>query len=211
MTDETTARTYRKVERARREEETRLRITRAAVELHRAVGPASTTITDIAKLAGVSRMTVYNHFPTDVDLFRACSTHWARANPFPDLSRWAGIDDPPARLDAGLRELYAWYAANADMLGGVFRDLGVVPALAEVMAELWAGYAGEVIARLADGWRSPNARGERIETALTVVVDFRTWQMLADTGSDPETAARIAGRLVTGGFAAATRTTAGRG
>src|SRR5690606_11521663 len=70
-------RPYRKRQRALAEEATRLRITEAAVELHGSVGPARTTVTEIAERAGVSRMTVYKHFPSDRDLFVACSTHWA--------------------------------------------------------------------------------------------------------------------------------------
>ena len=81
------SRPYRKVARAKREEETRRRITEAVVELHGTLGPANTKITEVAKLAGVSRMTVYNHFPTEVALFVACSTHWASLNPFPDTSQ----------------------------------------------------------------------------------------------------------------------------
>jgi len=200
MTSNPPSRIYRKVARARQEEETRLRITEAAVELHGTVGPAKTTITDIAKLAGVSRMTVYNHFPTDVDLFRACSGHWAEANPFPDPSAWASIDDPRERLVRGLSDLYAWYGSKRGMLEGVFRDIAVLPALAEVMGGFWASWAGGVIRTLAAGWRSPSDTGERVETALTVAIDFHTWQLLADAGVDPDAAAAITSRLVTCGF-----------
>jgi AcrR family transcriptional regulator len=200
MTDNASSREYRKVARARREEETRLRITEAAVELHGTVGPANTTIAEIAKRAGVSRMTVYNHFPTDVDLFRACSSHWADANPFPDPSPWTEIEDPRDRLIHGLRELYVWYESKSDMLGSVFRDIGVVPALAEVMGGLWTTYVDGLIQTLAAGWRSPNEDGERIEGALSVAIDFHTWCLLAEAGTAPETAARVASRLVTAGF-----------
>lgn len=203
------SRPYRKVARARQEAETRRRITEAAVELHGTVGPANTTITDVAKLAGVSRMTVYNHFPTDIDLFRACSSHWAEVHPFPDPSGWAAIDDPAERLLHGLAKLYAWYEANRGMLEGVLRDVPILPALAEVMGELWTTWAGGVIRTLAAGWRSPNAEGEAVEMALTVATDFHTWRLLADADSDPPTAAAIASRLVTGGFRASRRPASG--
>ena len=42
-----TSRPYRKTKRARSEEQTRLRITEAAVELHGTVGPAQTTVTEV--------------------------------------------------------------------------------------------------------------------------------------------------------------------
>ena len=58
MNSDSESRPYRKAERARQEQETRLRITEAAVEMHRTVGPANTTMTEVAELAGVSRATV---------------------------------------------------------------------------------------------------------------------------------------------------------
>ncbi len=58
-------RTYTLKQRAERQAQTRRRITEATVELHRTVGPARTTISEIAKRAGVQRLTVYNHFPDE--------------------------------------------------------------------------------------------------------------------------------------------------
>ena len=81
-------RKYEKKERARRQEQTRQRIVEAAVDLHTSVGPAQTTISGIAKRAGVERHTVYAHFPDDGTLFRACSEHWAARHPLPDPERW---------------------------------------------------------------------------------------------------------------------------
>ena len=49
--------------RAERQKETRRRITEAAVELHKSVGPARTTVSAIAEKAGVQRHTYYAHFP----------------------------------------------------------------------------------------------------------------------------------------------------
>jgi AcrR family transcriptional regulator len=57
-------RPYRKRLRAEQEEETRERITKAAVKLHGTIGPARTTISGVAEEAGVQRATVYRHFPT---------------------------------------------------------------------------------------------------------------------------------------------------
>jgi hypothetical protein len=54
--------------------------------LHRATGRAQTTITDIAKKAGVKRQTVYNHFPDELSLFKACSAHNRALNPPPTRS-----------------------------------------------------------------------------------------------------------------------------
>ncbi|MGE5273636.1 MAG: TetR/AcrR family transcriptional regulator [Verrucomicrobiota bacterium] len=47
-----------------REGETRSRIVEAAIELHRTIGPASTTVSEIAERAGVGRVTVTAISPT---------------------------------------------------------------------------------------------------------------------------------------------------
>ena len=56
-------RKYEMKRRAERVQETRRRITEAAVELHQTVGPARTTVSAIAEKARVQRHTYYAHFP----------------------------------------------------------------------------------------------------------------------------------------------------
>src|SRR5215210_5120807 len=108
-------RKYELRKRAEQVAETRRRITEAAVELHRTVGPAATRISDVARRAGVQRVTVYNHFPDDASLFAACSAHWRALHPGPDPAAWASIEDSGERLRVGLRELYAWYRETESM------------------------------------------------------------------------------------------------
>jgi AcrR family transcriptional regulator len=202
MTPKTGSRPYRKIERARREAETRLRITEAAVELHRSVGPANTTVTEVAQLAGVTRMTVYNHFPTDTDLFVACSTHWASQNPFPDPTSWTEIADPPERLLRALTEFYAWYGDKEDMLGKVFRDTPLVPSLGEVMEGFWTGYVDELVGVLSQGWRMGVAERPGFRAALRLALDFNTWRGLTSSGLGQEDAAALISRMVNEAFQA---------
>ncbi len=82
MSSET--RPYEMKVRADRQRETRERIAEVAAELHGEVGPARTTVAEIARRAGVQRLTVYNHFPDDAALFPACSAHFLSLHPFPD-------------------------------------------------------------------------------------------------------------------------------
>src|SRR5918912_637405 len=95
----TQKRPYRMKRRAELEERTRLRITESA----------------IAERAGVRRSTVYRHFPDEETLFAACSSHWRAANPPPDPRAWAAIDDPAARTETALPELYAFSARTQAM------------------------------------------------------------------------------------------------
>jgi AcrR family transcriptional regulator len=143
-------------------------------------------------------MTVYNHFPTEVDLFLACSTHWATENPFPDPARWAVIDDPPERLLSALKELYEWYGLKEDMLGKVFRDTPVVPSLAEAMEGLWTTYEDELVRTLAQGWPVRGPEAEELQATLRLVVNFNTWRVLTGTGFDDGRTAELAARLVIG-------------
>ncbi len=198
MTSGAASRPYRKLKRARREEETRRRIIEAAVELHGTVGPANTKMTELAKLAGVSRMTVYNHFPTESELFLACSTHWASHNPFPDPLRWAAIDDPSARLVSALGELYGWYQLKECMLGKVLRDAPILPPLAEVMDDLWSEYMEEIVRTLAHGWSVGRAESDALHATLRLSVSFDTWRVLTGSGLDHGRAAELAARIVIG-------------
>ena len=66
-------RPYKLGKRADRQAQTRRRIVEAAVDLHSTVGPAQTTVAQIAERAGVQRHTYYAHFPTEWDLVLACS------------------------------------------------------------------------------------------------------------------------------------------
>src|SRR5688500_11934560 len=102
----TQRRPYELKERARRQEETRRRIVEATVDLHEKVGPARTTIAEIARRAGVQRLTVYKHFPSDSELFAACSGHYIEAHPRPDLSEALALEDARERARAVLGLLY---------------------------------------------------------------------------------------------------------
>jgi AcrR family transcriptional regulator len=113
--------------RAEQVDQTRQRIVAATVELHGSVGPAATTIAAIAEAAGVTRLTVYRHFPDDAALFAACSAHWISRQQVPDPGAWSAIGDPAARLRAGLADLYRFYRAGAGMLTRIYRDLAVLP------------------------------------------------------------------------------------
>src|ERR671928_2084651 len=93
-----TKRKYELKKRAERLAETRRRITETTVELHRTVGPAATQISEIARRAGVGRVTVYNHFPDDASLLAACTTQFAADSPPPDPAAWTSVKDPDDRL-----------------------------------------------------------------------------------------------------------------
>ena len=118
---------YRKVKRADEEQRTRARIVDAAEALHGSVGPAHATISAIAERAGVTRTTVYRHFPDDETLFLACSGQWLSRQTLPDPEAWSAVADPVERLRVGLADLYRYFRAGHEMLANIERDAAVVP------------------------------------------------------------------------------------
>src|SRR3712207_7425417 len=74
-------RRYELKARAATQRQTRERIVQATVDLHREVGPARTTVAEIARRAGVQRLTVYNHFPEEAGRFGACQARWLQLHP----------------------------------------------------------------------------------------------------------------------------------
>lgn len=114
---------YELKKRAERQEETRLRIARAALELHESVGPALTTRSAIAERAGVGRPTVYAHFPDDLSLGLACSSLGLTENPLPDPGPWEEISDPEKRLRTALGELYGYFRRREGLLANIQRAI----------------------------------------------------------------------------------------
>jgi AcrR family transcriptional regulator len=190
--------TTRKYELKRRAEdmaETHRRITEAAIELHGTVGPSRTTLSAIAKQAGVERKTLYRHFPTEADLFMACSAHFFAANPWPDLEDWRAIRDPQQRLVRALDELYAYYERTEPMLGNVLRDAELVGFARDAVAPLRA-YLGEAAEILIIGRRARGRRRELLVGSLRHALAFSTWRSLSTNGIGRSDAAKLITALV---------------
>jgi AcrR family transcriptional regulator len=181
MASETTKRKYELRKRAEAMGDTRRRITEAALGLHGSVGPARTTVSAVAERAGVQRHTVYRHFPTEEDLFAACSAHFAELHPFPDIGALRGEADPAVRLEAALTELYEHYADTAYMWRNILRDVELVPAIPKAMAP-FERQLDEVVQQLAAGWGARGNRRAVVTAAIRHAIDFRTWESLVQRG-----------------------------
>jgi AcrR family transcriptional regulator len=181
--------------RAEQVDQTRQRIVEATVELHGNVGPAATTIAAIADRAGVTRLTVYRHFPDQTALFGACSAHWASRQQLPDPAVWSQIDHPAVRLRAGLADLYRFYRAGAGMLTHIHRDLAALPE-----AHQQALRDGDTLAR--DVLTAPFGRAaeehHRRRAAIGHAISFWTWRSLClDQGlTDTEAVAVMTGMIL---------------
>lgn len=189
----TESRTYELKARAKRQQETRERIAAATAELHQEVGPAKTTIAEIARRAGVQRPTVYNNFPEERELYAACQAHFFGQHPLPDPSAALALADPAARAEAVLTIFYGWYRETAAMTGKVQRDRRLLPELDALLAEGADPLLDGMAAELAAGFRLRGKRATRSRAALRLALDFATWERLDREGlGDAEAAALMA-------------------
>jgi AcrR family transcriptional regulator len=191
-------RKYELKARAEKQAETRRRIVEATLALHQEVGPARTTVAEIARRAGVQRLTVYNHFPNETELFDACGQHSMEKNPPPDPSAALALDSPDERLRAVLGPLYRWYRKNARATENLQRDRLVLPALDTVMRIRMDKQFAYLADTLAAGF-APNGRPAKgVRAAVGLALDFWTWRRLAGEGmSDDAAAALMVGAVKT--------------
>jgi AcrR family transcriptional regulator len=190
-------RKYELKKRAEEMAETHLRITEAAIELHGTVGPSRTTMSAVARQAGVERRTLYRHFPTEADLFAACSSHYFAANPWPDLDSLRAIRDPRQRLERALDELYAYYERTEPMFTNVLRDAELVDFARDAMVPLHA-YLEAAADILIAGRRARGRLRHLLRAALRHALAFSTWRSLTSNGIGRSDAAKLVTALVDG-------------
>ena len=196
MTTET--RRYEKKRRAELEAETRRRITESAVELHGTLGPARTSISAVAERAGVRRSTVYRHFPDEVALFTACSTHFAESNPVPDLADWEAIADPDERLRTALDELYGYYRRTERMMDNLHRDSVTIPVVKRMFTP-FREYLSAARETLIRGRAVRGRRRDTVRAAIGHALAYPTWRSLSrEQGLDDEQAPELMCKLVAG-------------
>jgi AcrR family transcriptional regulator len=198
-----THRAYNLKIRAERQRQTRERIVAATEAFHREVGPARTTIADIARRAGVQRLTVYNHFPELAQLLGACQARFLASNPPPDISPGAGAKrDALSRLELALVRLYAWFRANEAMEQNIHRDRDLLPELDHLLRHsadaVFDQAAADYAALIAIGPR----RTKAVRSMIRVALDFGTWQLVTRAGASDRDAGRLLARAIAGVAAA---------
>jgi tetracycline repressor-like protein len=179
---------YKLRKRAERQEETRLRIARATLELHEALGPSLTTISAIAERAGVGRPTVYSHFPDELSLGKACSSLELSENPLPDPGPWGKISDPERRMRVALGDIYVYFRRRERLWTNILRDQemphtddpGAQEEDAEIM-EPTVVHRERMKKILAAGWGSSDESSRLLLSAIGLALDFQTWRTMVRT------------------------------
>jgi len=174
--------------RAKHLDETRTRIVEAMVQLHQEVGPAKTTVTAIAELAGVERLTVYRHFRGEAAMLDACSHLYFERNPPPHPGLWADESDPLRRTRRALREIYDFFSRTAPMFVKVYRDTDESVALKKIM-DGFDAHLRSMADDLAAAWPAGSKRARRA-VILRHATKFSTWQSL--TAEDVDNAEKVA-------------------
>ncbi len=179
---------YKLKKRAERQEETRLRIARATLELHEALGPSLTTISAIAERAGVGRPTVYSHFPDELSLGKACSSLELSENPLPDPDPWGKISDPERRMRVALGDIYVYFRRRERLWTNILRDQemphtddpGTQEEDSEIMEPIVVHWE-RMKKILAAGWGPSDESSRLLLSAIGLALDFQTWRTMVRT------------------------------
>lgn len=169
------SRSYRMTKRAEAIESTRQKIVEATVALHGTVGPAATSVLGIAEKAGVTRATIYRHFPDEAALYQACSAHWLAQQVPPNPAAWAEYTDPYERMRIGLSDLYRFYRAGDSMLRRIYADKEWLPE--EHGSGLDTRHALFCDALLS-AFPTPQRRRHQLPAVVGHAVEFWTWRSL---------------------------------
>jgi len=184
-------RKYELKARAESQRETRERIAKATAELHEEKGVAHTTVAEIARRAGVTRLTVYNHFADLSELLPACAAHYERLHPTPDFGSVLAQADAAGRVHGVLAGLYGWYRETEPMYGKLFSDRASVPELDRFMEQNVDRMLAELADDLAAAFGARGRRAEQLHALIRLALDFWTWRRLALEGLDDPTAADL--------------------
>lgn len=198
-TQKTENRKYELKARAESQQRTRQRIAKAAAGLHEEVGPAETTVAEIARRAGVSRLTVYKHFPDNEALYPACAAHHMAENPLPDFEAALAPEDPVDRVRSLLSTVYGgWYRGWRRMMRNLQRDRRSDKALDDYMrANSDAALDGLAEAATARFGLEPGRAGS-VSAMVRVALDFWTWDRLESEGLSDEEKAELMTEAVAG-------------
>ena len=195
----TKIRKYELKARAESQRETRDRIARVTAELHEEKGVAHTTVAEIARRAGVTRLTVYNHFADLSELLPACAAHYEQLHPTPDFGSVLAHGDSEERVRGVLGLVYRWYRETEPMYGKLFSDRASVPELDRFLEQNVDRMLDGLGADLAAPFAVRGRRADGLRALIRLALDFWTWRRLAGEGLDDEAAADVMAAAVATG------------
>lgn len=154
------------------------------MELHSTLGPARTTVAQIAERAGVQRHTYYAHFPDERGLFLACSGLALERDPLPEVEQWRSLTPGAERLRVGLEQIHGWYSRNAEQAACVLRDAEYHALTRETVELRMKPVFDQAAEMLSEGLP------QRSLPLLALALDFASWRILS-RHHDPGSSARL--------------------
>jgi AcrR family transcriptional regulator len=167
-------RTYTMRRRAEQQEETRQRIVDAALALFEDGSPSLTAIADVA---GVGRVTLYRHFADEAALIAACLDHHFALRPIPTAAEPG--TDADARLRATLGSLYGAYGDASGLFDAAWSAATTSPVVDRALRPLTQA-ADEAEVALAGDWPGAGP-GSLVSGAIHHALSYGTWRSLHRT------------------------------
>lgn len=184
-------RSYTKVRRAKLEARTREKIVQATAALHAEHGTLKTSYAMIAKQAGVSPQTVYNHFPDLGQLINGCTSHVYAQAPQVDEACFGETESTPERLRLLAQAVYEQLSFMAPWLRLGWGEAEVIPELAEIFSRGQAELRKLIAQAVAPAYR---ATPDFLDAA-TLLLDYPAWKTFTHGRSAAE-AAKLAGECL---------------
>ena len=113
----------------------------------------------------------------------------------PNFTDCLAKEDFGERVQAVLRGLYGYYENNSEMLGNIMRDAPSMPALQEVMNDGWYSEMRALAKQLLPTGIKTATR-TRALAALSIVLDYRSWESMRGSGLSVKEAAKLGARMV---------------
>jgi AcrR family transcriptional regulator len=181
-----TTRPYRSQRRQQSTARTRARIVDAVRELLVEGSFPEATVEDVARRAGVSRATVYQHFGSRLDLINALCDSLAANPELLELRKAIELDDPAAALEEFVSRTARFWASEERLHRNLYGFAAIDPAAADYVERQRADRRGES-ERLARRLRRDGALraglGERgAILRLLVLTSFTTYDELRREG-----------------------------
>ncbi len=139
----------------------------------RAAEALEETATLLSQIGGQHKWVI----PEESPELMACSSHWRAANPPPDPRAWAAIEDPAARTETALHELYAFYGRTERMYASLLRDEPLVPIVQLLLRDFY-GYLRSIEDVLMAGRGLRGRAARRTHAAIGHALAFPTWRSL---------------------------------
>jgi AcrR family transcriptional regulator len=161
---------------------TRARIMAAVRELLDEGSFHEATVEDIAKRAGVSRATVYQHFGSRLGLVDAMCDTFAENPALVEIRDTVVLEDPRAALSETIARATAFWSSEESLLRHVYGLAVIDPTAAELVERQFRDRRGEMqrLVRNLDkaGALRPGMSTKRALALLLVLTSFETFEQL---------------------------------